>query len=87
MFPTKVTERFVEIVFGVKFFSLFAHWAVSVRQSFHHLVLFRLYHFCRFLQTDILDFRRLKIEYLSIKDLHDQESTVQYRKLFVRNSS
>lgn len=58
VFPIKITARLCEIIFGSMFFKLFAHWSYSVRQSFQHLILYRLYHYCRFLSS-----RKRNIEY------------------------
>ena len=44
LFPKYVISRFVIILLKERFTDLFCHWSVIVRNVFHHLLLYRIFH-------------------------------------------
>lgn len=44
LFPKYVVSRFVITLFKERFLDLFCHWSMIVRNVFHHLLLYRIYH-------------------------------------------
>ena len=55
LFPKYVINRFIMLILRDRFVDLFCHWSKIVRNSFHHLLLYRIYHLYAAVDTDLSD--------------------------------